>query len=62
MSWFLPFFLIIDLYFVILAVTNQLFNPTVKLVTPTGIPTTELKEEIKTHSAIAEATISKCWI
>ena len=52
--------MIIDFYFVVLAVINQLFNPTVKLVTPTGIPMTELKEEIKTHSAIAEATISKC--
>ena len=37
----LPFFLIIDLYFLIPAVITQIFNPTAELVIPTGMPSNE---------------------
>ena len=43
------FFLIIDLYFLIPAVTAQNFNPTAELVFPIGIPTKEEKAEMETH-------------
>ena len=42
------FFLIIDLYFSILAVVTQIFNPTAELAIPTGPPTTEAQAEIET--------------
>ena len=49
LSCFFLFFLIIDLYFLILAVIMQFFNPTAELVILTGIPTTEAKAETETQ-------------
>ena len=43
------FFLIIDLYLLILAVITQIFNPTAELLIPTRIPTKEAKSEMETH-------------
>ena len=43
------FFLIIDLYLLILAVITQIFNPTAELLIPTRIPTKEGKSEMETH-------------
>ena len=40
---FFLFFSVIDLYFLIPAVITQIFNPTVELVIPIGIPTKEAK-------------------
>ena len=56
------FFLIIVLYFLIVAVIAQIFNPVVELVIPIGIPTKEAKAEIETHPAIVEPKIRKCSI
>ena len=51
---FFLFFLIINLYFSIPAVVAQIFNPTVKLAIPIGIPTKEAKAEVETHQVITE--------
>ena len=40
------FFLTIDLYFLIIAVIEQVFNPIAELVIPIGIPIKEVKSEI----------------
>ena len=53
------FFLIIDLYLLIYAVTSQVFNPIAELVIPTGIPTKEANVGIKTHPVTAETKIRK---
>ena len=55
LSCFFFFFLIIDLYFLILPVIAQIFSPIAELVIPTGIPTKEKKAEIETHPIIVEA-------
>ena len=47
------FFLIIDLYFLILAVIAQIFNPISELVIPIGIPMKEAKAETETDPVIA---------
>ena len=62
LSCFFFFFLIIDLYFLIAAVTAQMFNPISELVIPIGIPTKEAKAEMETHPAIVEPKIRKCSI
>ena len=54
-------FLIIDLYFLILAVVTQIFNPTAEFTIPVGIPTIEAKAEIETYPVIVE-TIAQCNI
>ena len=54
------FFFIIDLYFLIPAVTAQIFNPTLKLVTCIGMLTEEGKAEIEINPVTAEAKIRKC--
>ena len=59
---FFIFFLIIDLYFLILAVTAQIFLPTVELVIPTGSQTNEANAEIETQPVTFETKISKCSI
>ena len=61
LSCFLLFFLIIDLYFLIGAAIAQIFNHTVELVIPVGIPTKETKVETGTHPVIVEAKITK-WL
>ena len=50
--------MIIDLYFLILAVITQMFNPTEELAIPTETSTTEAKAEIERHSVKVEAKIS----
>ena len=42
-------FLIIDLYVLIAIVITQIFNPTVELVIPIGIPTKEARADMETH-------------
>ena len=49
LSCFFFFFLIIDLYFLILATITQIFNPTAELGISIGIPIKEVKEEIEIH-------------
>ena len=53
------FFLIIDLYLLIPAVTAQIFNPIAEVVIPIAIPTKETKAEMETNPAIVEITITK---
>ena len=47
-------FSIIDLYFLVASGITQIFNPTVELVIAIGIPTKEVKAEMKTHPVILE--------
>ena len=56
LSCFFFFFLIIDLYFLILAVIIQIFTPITELVIPIEIPTKKAKAEIETDPVIAEIT------
>ena len=46
------FFLIIDLYFSIPAVIEQIFNPIADLVAPIGVPTKEAKAEMETSPVV----------
>ena len=48
------FFLIIDLYFLILAVITQVINSFAELVIPTGIPTKEENAEMETYPETVE--------
>ena len=50
LSWFLFFFLIMDLYFLMPAVITQIFNPITELVITKGIPTYPLIAEVKIKS------------
>ena len=59
LSCFFLFFLIIDLYFLIPAVTAQIFNTIAELVIPIEIPSKETKIGMETHSVIVGITISK---
>ena len=54
------FFLIIDLYLLILSVIAQIFNHIAELVIPIGVPSKEAKAEIEIHPVIVEAKIRKC--
>ena len=56
-SCFFLFFLIIDLYFLIIAAIAQMFNPFVKPVISIGISSKDAKSEIEIHPAIVEAKI-----
>ena len=51
------FFFTIDLYFLIPAITAQMFNPTAELVIPTGISTNEGNAEIETQPVTVKARI-----
>ena len=50
---FLFLFLFIDWYFLIPAVITEIFNPTVELAIPIGVPIKEGKAEMETHPVIA---------
>ena len=52
LSCFFFFFLIIDLYFLILAVIAQVFNPNTEPIVLIEIRTKEEKTEIETHPVI----------
>ena len=51
------FYLIIDLYFVLLAATAQIVNLIAELVIPIGIPSKKTKSEIEIYPEIVEAKI-----
>ena len=53
-------FLIIYLYFLIPVVITEFYIAIVKLAVPSKIPTKEEIAKIETHSATADAEISKC--
>ena len=57
---FVLFFLIIELYSLILAVIERTFNPTPELAIPTGTPTNEANPETETQPLTAEMKIRKC--
>ena len=59
LSCFLFFFLIIDLYFLIPALTTQIFYPFAELIIPIYISTKEAKAEMETHPVTVEIDISK---
>ena len=52
--------LIIDIHFLILAVTAQNFNPISELVIPIRIPSKDVKAEIEINPVTVEAKIRKC--
>ena len=54
------FFLIIELHFLIAAVTAQIFNSIEELVIPVWIPNKEAKAEMETHPVIVKSEIKKC--
>ena len=56
------FFLIINLYFLILEAIAQIFNSNAEKAIPTGAPTKEAKAEIETHPISVEAKIDMCLI
>ena len=56
LSWFIPAFWIVDLYFLIPAVIVYFFNRT---ALPIGISTKEAKAEIESHPVTTEVKISK---
>ena len=49
-----------NLYFLILAMTAQVFISTAELAIPTGTPTNEANTKIKTHPVTAETKTRKC--
>ena len=56
----LQIFIFIDLYFLILAIIAQVFNPVTELVIPIGISTKEAEAEMETHPVVVKAKIRKC--
>ena len=56
------FFIIIDLYFLILAVITKIFNPATELEFSTAIPTTDVRAKIETQPLKEEAKISRSLI
>ena len=61
-SCFLFFFLIIDSYFLILAVITQIVHPNAELVIPIGILIKKAKGKIEIHPVTVKAKIRKCPI
>ena len=61
LSCFFPLFLI-ELYFLIIAIIAQVFNPTAEIAIPTGIPIKEAKAEMETHPVTVKAKISRCFM
>ena len=59
-SCFFFIFLTIELYILVPAAIEQIFDSAAKLVTLIGIPSKEEKSEIKTHPVIVEVKIIKC--
>ena len=60
LSYFFFVFIIIDLYFLILVVAAQTYNPTAELVMSTGTQNNEANAETEIQLVIFEAKISKC--
>ena len=62
LSFFLFFFLIIELYVVILGVIALFFNPNVELLIPTRTTRKKAKAEIEINSVTVEAKMRACSI
>ena len=60
LSCLLFFSLIIDLYFLIPAVIEQILNPIAELVISIGTTSKEAKAEIEIYPIATEARIRKC--
>ena len=54
LSCFIFFFLTIDLYFLILVIVAQIFNPIAGLIIHLGISTKEAKAEMEIHQVTAK--------
>ena len=52
--------MISELYFLIVAVNVQIYNPTAELAMLTGTPTNEANEEFETQTLTAETKDRKC--
>ena len=59
LSWFFFFFLVIDVYFLIPAAIEQIFNPITELVITVRIPSKEVKADIDIQLIIVEAKVGK---
>ena len=62
LSGFFFFFLIINLYSLILAVIAQIFNPIAELVILIGIPRKDANKKLEIHALNVEAKIRKCSV
>ena len=62
LSSFFYFFLINDIYFLILAAIAQILNPLVEPVILIGIPSKDAKAEIELYPVMVEAKIRKSSI
>ena len=62
LSCFFYFFLINDIYFLILAAIAQILNPMVEPVILIGIPSKDAKAEIELYPVMVEAKIRKSSI
>ena len=62
LSFFLFFFLIIDLYVVILGVIALIFNPNAELLIPIGRTSKKAKAEIEINSVTVEVKMRECSI
>ena len=51
----------VDLHFLILAVTEPIFNTTAKLIMPIETPADEAKAETETHPLTKETKMRKCF-
>ena len=59
LSWFFFFFLVIDVYFLIPAAIEQIFNPITELVITVRIPSKEVKADIDIQLVIVEAKVGQ---
>ena len=59
LSWLFFFFLVIDVYFLIPAAIEQIFNPITELVIPVRIPSKDVKADIDIQPVIVEAKVGK---
>ena len=61
-SCFFFFYLIIDLYFLILAIIAKIINPIVELIMLLEISIKEAKSEMEIHTVAAKSKFRKCSI
>ena len=59
LSCFFLFFLIIDLYFLILAIIAQRFSPIIELIIPLEISIKEAKGEMEMHTVTEKAKLGR---
>ena len=61
-SYFFFFFLIVYLYFLILAIIAQIFNPIAELIIPLKMLNKEAKSETEMHTVTAKTKVRKRYL